>query len=281
MILTTTRRRKHKENWITNESPMLRTNLAKKPPQVGPLTVLYGVYAWTMFLLLGLVALPPLIVLPSLGTRRRLVRALARLALCALGMRLRTNGMAQLPHPSVVVANHGSYLDGVVLMAALPPHFSFVIKREMAGVPLAGTLLRRIGSQFVERRDRGRSAVDARRLLRSARDGEALVFFPEGTFGKNAGLLRFHIGAFAAAHRAQLPLVPLVIRGTRACLPPGGFLPRRGPIDVQVLPVLQRPASSHDPAAALRDLARAQILGELGGPDSLDAVASAAAQDRP
>ena len=82
----------------------------------------------------------------------------ARLALRLAGMRLRVGGLEALPLPSVVVANHVSYLDGVVLHALLPVRFSFVIKREMSSVPLAGLLLRRLGAEFVERRGRAQGS---------------------------------------------------------------------------------------------------------------------------
>jgi 1-acyl-sn-glycerol-3-phosphate acyltransferase len=230
------------------------------------LSLPYGLYAWAAFLLLGLLALPLLIVLPSPAGRRRLVRAVARLALWMLGIRLRINGLSALPLPCIIVANHSSYIDGVVMMAALPPDFSFVIKREMAAVPLAGLLLRRIGSKFVDRRDRARSATAARQLLRSAHGGEALAFFPEGTFGDQVGLLRFHPGAFVVAARAAIPLVPVVIHGARRCLPPTSVLPRPGVITIEVLPPLP-PPDVPDPAAALRERARAQMLERLGEPD--------------
>jgi len=50
------------------------------------------------------------------------------------------SGQSRLPKgtPYVLVANHASYLDGVVMTAALPPRFGFVIKREMNDVPGAG-----------------------------------------------------------------------------------------------------------------------------------------------
>ena len=70
------------------------------------------------------------------------------------------------------------------MQATLPPHFSFVIKREMSRVPVAGTLLRRIGAEFVDRSDRRRGQRDTRRLLRSAASGQAMAFFPEGTFSQ-------------------------------------------------------------------------------------------------
>jgi 1-acyl-sn-glycerol-3-phosphate acyltransferase len=142
----------------------------------------------------------------------------------------------------------------------------------MSRFPLAGSLLRRIGSEFVERTDRKVGARDTRRLLRSAASGQAMAFFPEGTFTHEVGLLRFHIGAFAAAARAHLPVVPAVIRGTRHTLPADSFWPNPGPIEVEILTVLPAIPSGDAPqdgeaAVKLRNAARAEILKALGEPD--------------
>ncbi len=240
-------------------------------PRLGALGLMYGIGTWLQFVLATVLALPVLLLTPGLSRRRAQVSGLARLALRLAGMRLELHGLDQLPQPSIVVANHSSYLDGVVLAATLPPCFSFVIKREMSAVPLAGTLLRRIGAEFVERGDRIRGARDARRLLRNAAVGHSLVFFPEGTFSSDVGLLRFHIGAFAAAVRANLPVVPVAIRGTRHCLPPGSPWPRPGTIRIEALAALPaQPYASGDPgdrAALLRDAARAALLAALGEAD--------------
>jgi 1-acyl-sn-glycerol-3-phosphate acyltransferase len=236
------------------------------------LGLIYGVVTWLQFVLAAALVLPVLLLTPRLARRRAQVSTLARLALRLAGMRLEIHGLDQLPQPCIVVANHSSYLDGVVLAASLPPCFSFVIKREMSAVPVAGTLLRRIGAEFVERGDRIRGARDARRLLRNAAIGHSLVFFPEGTFSSDVGLLRFHIGAFAAAIRAHLPLVPVAIRGTRHCLPPGSPWPRPGTIRIEALAALpSQPAAlgtdAGDRAARLRDAARAALLAALGEAD--------------
>jgi 1-acyl-sn-glycerol-3-phosphate acyltransferase len=241
------------------------------------LTIAYGLYAWALFVALGAAVVPILLLTPGLGRRRNLVRGLGRTVLRLIGMRVRVLGLERLQTPCVIVANHASYLDGVLLQAILPPRFSFVIKREMSSVPLAGTLLRRIGAEFVDRQDRMRGARDARRLLRNAARGEALVFFPEGTFSEQIGLLRFHIGAFTAAARAALPVVPIAIRGTRWCLPPGQALPHPGAIQVEVLAALTEPNAS---AVRLRDAARAALLAALGEPDLAPPESSAdAARD--
>jgi 1-acyl-sn-glycerol-3-phosphate acyltransferase len=215
-------------------------------------------------------ALVGVLLLPTLRARRATARTAARLIFLLVGMPLRVRGAEHLPSGQcIVVANHASYLDGVVMTAALPPRFGFVIKREMNEVPLAGLLLRRIGSEFVERFNRHKGATDARRVIRTAASGHSLVFFPEGTFTSEVGLGKFHTGAFAIAARASCPVVPAVIRGTRRNMPATRVFPRPGLIEVRysapIMPVV--PLPDEDPALTLRDRSRAAILSELGEPD--------------
>lgn len=239
----------------------MATHPAPHPPLL--LRLAYAVYAWPVFLLLATATLPLLLVLPGLTRRRRLIRRAAATALRCIGMRVSVSGLRHLPHPCVVVANHESYLDGVVLAAALPPQFGFVIKREMRSVPGAGWLLERIGAHFIHRGRESRGRHDTRQVLRRAERGEALVFFPEGTFHRTPGLLPFRDGAFVAAQRADLPLVPLIIRGTRRCLPPDTAYPWPGHIRLTVL----EPLRVRHPGAAgrveLRDRARALFIEQL------------------
>jgi 1-acyl-sn-glycerol-3-phosphate acyltransferase len=128
-------------------------------------------------------------------------------------------------------------------------------------------LLRRIGSAFVDRTNRHKGAVDTRRVLRRANEGQSLVFFPEGTFSKRPGLLRFHTGAFATAVRAGCTVAPVIIRGTRQILPSHRVAPRPGLISVELLGILQPPPGHTDAAAHLRDESRRMLLAQLGEPD--------------
>src|SRR5690606_40876589 len=94
------------------------------------------------------------------GRRGRIGHVTARLFCELAGMQVRLLDEGRLPRgPCVIVANHASYLDGVVLKASLPARFCFVIKKEVSRIPVAGMLLRRIGSEFVDRFNRhaGRS----------------------------------------------------------------------------------------------------------------------------
>jgi 1-acyl-sn-glycerol-3-phosphate acyltransferase len=234
-----------------------------------PLRFIYGLYAALLFLAVALAALLGVILLPTLRLRRGTARVAARTFFALAGMPVRLRGRENLPAGQcVVVANHASYLDGVVMTAALPPRFGFVVKREMNSVPLAGLLLRRIGSEFVERHNRHKGGTDARRVLRTAASGHSLVFFPEGTFTTEVGLGKFHTGAFAIAARAACPVVPAVILGTRRNMPATRVLPRPGPIEVRFgAPIVDRAVDDGDPALRLRDASRAAILGQLDEPD--------------
>ena len=236
---------------------------------LAPLRFAYGIYAIAVFLVMALCTLLATLFLPGVQRRRAAARAGARAFLWVAGMPLTVRCLDRLPDGQcVVVSNHASYIDGVVFTAALPPRFGFVIKREMNSVPLAGLLLRRLGSEFVERFNRNRGAADARRVLRNAASGNSLVFFPEGTFPRDPGLLKFHTGAFLTAARAGCPVVPATVKGTRVTLSPKGGLPRPGRIIVEILaPVMVATGSSEIAASELRDLARESILRELGEPD--------------
>ncbi len=229
----------------------------------------FALWACAVFLLLGLMVLILILPVPWQSLRRRMVRSAARAALLACAMPWTVRGAAHLPGSAcVVVANHASYIDGIALYAALPPRFGFVIKREMSRVPLADLLLRRIGSHYVDRGGRHKGARDTRKLLKRAHGGDALAFFPEGTFEHQPGLAAFRSGAFLIAARARLPIVPVAIRGTRTLLPAGTFIPCPGRIHIELAPALPPPAStSKDDVADTLAAARQAILKRIDEPD--------------
>jgi len=228
---------------------------------------IYGIFAALTFIAVTFPTILLLVVLPGQNRRRRLVKASAALLFRLIGATPRVSGLEHLPDGAcVAVANHSSYLDGIVLTAVLPPQFTFVIKREMTQVPFANFLLQRIGSEFVERFDRSRGAIDARRIFGHAAQRKSLAFFPEGTFGPEPGLKRFHNGAFVAALRGKMPVAPIIIRGTRDMLRAHTWLARPGHIEVIIKPAIEIDAATGS-AKQLKLAAREAILKDLGEPD--------------
>ncbi len=230
----------------------------------------FGAYALLVAAAFMLPGTLLIILTPGLANRRRLARLLARSLLWILGAGPDVSGLENLPAgASVIVANHASYVDGILMKAVLPPRFSFVIKREARAMPMAGLMLARLGSEFVDRGDGLAGARDARRILRAAADGQAMGFFPEGTFVKPPGLQAFRLGAFLTAARAGLPVVPVAITGTRRLLPSEAWLPRPSRLAVRVLPPLSPQGNDRNAARRLRDQSRARLLEAL---DEVDAV---------
>lgn len=232
-----------------------------------PLRLIWGLWVWLLTIPLLLLAALPVLLLPRLESRRAAAALVCRGYFRLCGLPVRTLGFSRLPAATcIIVANHASYLDGPLLFAYLPPRFGFVIKKEASKLPLAGLLLGRLGHHFVDRRNRHEGGSDARRILRSVEQGQAIAFFPEGTFGLEPGLARFHSGAFAAAARAGVPVAPVVIRGTRHVLGGGNFFPRCGRIEIEVLEALPPKTGAGDAAVMLRDEARARIGVALDEP---------------
>ncbi|BAU47636.1 acyltransferase [Sulfurifustis variabilis] len=235
--------------------------------------VAYAGYAWGVFGLMAPVVWALVIVLPRHGMRWTLLHRAARAFARACGVPITIEGVDALPsgdRPCLFVANHQSYLDGIVLVAALPRPVRFVAKAEFRSSLVAGLFLRRLGAQFVERFDRERGVADVRHLTALARARVPLFFFPEGTFTRAPGLLPFHTGAFVAAAEAGVPVVPCALRGTRSLLRSDSWFPRRGAVHVSIGPALAPPPSAPDTWSAameLRDRARDWILRATREPD--------------
>ena len=239
-------------------------------------SMLYGVWAGLVLLAVAVPVWLLVAAVPAAGWAMAVARIGLRLIRALTAMRITVGGLENIPPEGafVIAVNHSSYLDGPVLLSSLPGRLCFVAKGELASQLIAGTFLKRLGTAFVERFDRAQGAADAERLAAAIRRGRPLVYFPEGTLSRMPGLLPFRMGAFAAAVAAGVPVLPVVIRGSRSALRDGAVLLRPHPIRVEVLPAqAPRPAGGGDPpsdwdaAVELRDRVRAEMLRHVGEPD--------------
>ncbi|MBK9244105.1 MAG: AMP-binding protein [Burkholderiales bacterium] len=216
-----------------------------------------GAWAWAVGAVVAALGWLGVLLVPGVARRRRLARRLAGAGLRTAGVRLRLEGEAYLPAGAhVLVSNHASYLDAIVLTALLPPRYAFVAKRELSEHWLTEKPLRGLDTRFVERVDTARSIDDTRALSACLAAGESLVFFPEGTFGPGQALLPLRMGAFVLAAQADVPLVPAVLEGTRALLPAGAVLPRPGQATLRIGKPLRAGGFGWNDAVALREEAR-------------------------
>ena len=229
---------------------------------------LYAGWWWTVLGCTAAIAWVPVSLIPSV----RFGRAFVRLALTGFlrltATRVTISGVSGLPDGAkVLVANHGSYLDGLLLLVSLPGKFAFVAKQELAESVWTRPFLAHLGTKFVERFDAQQGAADAVRLGDAIEDGETLIFFPEGTFRRMPGLLPFRTGAFSCAAQTGVPVVPVALRGTRYILRSESWFPRHGEVSIRIDAPIAPGGTDWSSVLALRDRARERMLELSGEPD--------------
>ena len=252
---------------------ILRLSLAGIGPQIRRLVAILarrsmphggGSWWWSSYVLAWFAVMA----LPRLDWRWKTVRAIARDALAAAGVPLAVSGIDRIPRGhAMLVFNHASYMDAMVLAAALPGEPAYVAKKDLAGQVFAGPFLRRLGALFVERHDIVESLADTEVVVTAARQGRLLVFFPEGTFTRRAGLSDFYLGAFKVAAEAGLPVLPGILRGTRSMLRGEQWFPRWAPLSVEIENAIAPSGTDFASLVQLRDAVRTVVLAHCGEPD--------------
>ncbi|HSH29360.1 MAG TPA: AMP-binding protein [Thiohalobacter sp.] len=230
---------------------------------------LYAGWAWSLFGLCALTVGLLVLVLPGRRLAQRSAHWGARAGLWLAGISLDVRHRERFVRDRalVVVANHASYLDAIVLTAAYDHPLHFVAKQELARFPLMRLVLRRLGNEFVQRDDVRERIAASERLVRRVQQGNGIVFFPEGTFSAAPGLLAFKPGAFQIAVDTATPVLPVAIRGTRQILRGERWFPRRGRVEVHTGEPLAPAGEGWNAVIALRDRARAVILAQCAEPD--------------
>jgi 1-acyl-sn-glycerol-3-phosphate acyltransferase len=232
----------------------------------------YAGYVWGLFYALAVPVWLLVVLLPKLEWRWAVVRRASRLLVRLSGTPLVINYLAEIPtnRPMVLVSNHMSYLDAIVVIAAIPLNVSFVAKMELKERFVARWFLFRMDVEFVERFDVEQGALGTRRIARKGTKGSSLFFFAEGTFQRIPGLLPFRMGAFVTAVQSGLSVVPVTIRGTRHILTSGSWFPRLGVVTVTVSRPIKPKGANWTDAVELRDAIRHEILRYCGETDLAD-----------
>jgi 1-acyl-sn-glycerol-3-phosphate acyltransferase len=213
------------------------------------------------------------LVLPRMSARWAAIRWIGRAILRTMGVRVTVEGLDRIPRGGAILAfNHASYVDALAIVSILPGEPAIAAKRELADQVLAGALLSRLGIPFVERYDVSGSLADAEALVVLARQGRTIVFFPEGTFTRRAGLSQFYLGAFKIAAEANLSVLPCVIHGTRAMLRGEQWFPRHAAIRIEIGAPIAPMGKDFASVLKLRDTVRGIMLARCGEPELAEIV---------
>ena len=145
---------------------------------------------------------------------------------CKVWFRLGRRGVTQFPQkgPVLVAANHGSYLDPMLLGASAPRRVRFVARGNLGRVPLLGGWMRAVGVIFVPEGSNVRQAME--RSIAELADGKVVAIFPEGSRTGTGEVDGFQRGILLLLKKSGATVVPTGIRGSFHAFPPGRILPR-------------------------------------------------------
>lgn len=166
----------------------------------------------------------------------RFARGWARTLLAVAGVSVRVLHADRLEagRSFVIVANHESFCDILVLLAHLPMQVRFLAKRSVFRVPVLGWSIAAAGFVPVDREDRSRGTGTVEAALRRLSGGRSVVIFPEETRTRTGDLLPFKRGAAHLALRSGLPILPVALAGTFQVLRRGSLTIQPGPVAMSV-----------------------------------------------
>ena len=145
----------------------------------------------------------------SPGEREQAVQQWARHMLQILGVELHVMGAVPKGGPLLLVSNHVSWLDILVINAVRPARF--VSKADVRHWPLVGELITAAGTLYIEREKRRDAMRVVHRMADSLREGDVVAVFPEGTTGSGLDVLPFHANLLQAAISTDSPVKPVAV----------------------------------------------------------------------
>jgi len=176
--------------------------------------------------------------------------------------RWRVEGKKNVPPRggAIVACNHVSYLDPVMVGAAMAPRrMYYMAKSELFRVPLLSALIARLGAFPVQRGTADRRAL--RTALRLLKAGELVLMFPEGTRSKDGNLQPPELGIAHLVAHARVPVLPVAVAGTHKLLPRDSFIPRPARVQVRIgKPLTFDDLAPRPPREALQGVAERIML---------------------
>jgi 1-acyl-sn-glycerol-3-phosphate acyltransferase len=201
-----------------------------------------------------------------------LIRKLARfwgMRMCSTcGIELAVQGGERIDwdRPLVVMANHQSYFDIPVLYAALPRTFGMLAKQELFRFPVFRSAMNGMRCVPIDRGNRRQSFESLRSAAQQVRAGSSIVVFPEGTRSPDGRIRSLKKGPFYLVEMAEVPIVPVGIKGTRDALAKDGVLVHPAEVVVSIGEPLAQSKKGQAGRDALREKVRS-ALSQLSGLD--------------
>jgi 1-acyl-sn-glycerol-3-phosphate acyltransferase len=166
-------------------------------------------------------------------------------------------------NPYVVVCNHQSMAD-IPLISNLPWEMKWMAKEELFKIPVVGWMMRLSGDISVDRKNPRSGALALIKAQRVLEQKCSVMIFPEGTRTLDGRVRQFSDGAFHLAIKAKVPILPLVIEGSRDCIPKNSWkFGKPSHIFLKVLPPVDTSSMTIKDVSTLRDNIRMTIMKQI------------------
>ena len=236
-------------------------------------SLFYSIFMWSgtifltfLFAALDLLVAFPLSLLFDRGTRWMVHQNSIRWARSIIGFsliwRIAVHGREHLQKGKhyIIVANHQSLLDILVVCAALPINFKFLAKRELFQIPLMGWGMASADYIPVDRASHKSGREAMHRITRALEKGVSVLLFPEGTRSPDGKIHAFKMGAFKLARDNKVEILPVVVDGTGQALPKKSWLIKK---KSTFIVSIGKPVSLEDFADSSMEAAKEKIRHEM------------------
>ena len=200
----------------------------------------------------------------------RFARRWGRLMILGSGSRVEMIGKENLPPgPVVVMGNHQSAFDIMLMLGYIEKPLAFIAKQETARYPIVSSWMRHLGCLFLDRQDARQAVKVIAQGVELLKNGASMVIFPEGTRSRGDSLLPFKKGSLKLALRSQVPIVPVSISGTYMIFEANNKRVTPAKVRLVIHPPVPTDGSAGDDSASLSEEVRQHIIRGIVSYDQL------------
>lgn len=179
-------------------------------------------------IIFSIVSVPAAVIDRSGRSYLWLARTWSKIFLWLYGIHIYVHGLKNLSLNKnyVYIANHSSYTDIPVLLAAIPDNIRLILRHSLTRVPIWGWALLVSPFLIIDRSSASKAKQTIDKAISTIRNGASVILFPEGTRTSDGNIQSFKRGAFKLAYDSATPIIPIALRGTFDVLPRQEKLPR-------------------------------------------------------
>ena len=161
--------------------------------------------------------------------------------------------------PYIYMPNHQSNFDIPVLLGHLAVQFRWLAKVELFKIPIFGRAMRKAGYIRIDRNNRESAIKSLNVAANQIKSGVSVLIFPEGTRSRDGKIRPFKKGGFVMAIESGVPIVPVVITGTRSIMTKGKFRVNAGHVRMVIHKPIDTSAYTRETKEALMESVRRVI----------------------